>query len=86
LEELFEKVNEAGYTLLLVASCFRNCPIIELLVEAGASLKSVDKIGNTAIMILASSKVDFVHPSEEDSPLIFKVLTCTCFSFQELYL
>ncbi len=75
LEELFERVNEAGATALLSASFFRSCPIIEKLVEAGASLKSVDKNGCTAIMILVSSPLAYTSPSEEDSPLIFKVLT-----------
>jgi len=74
LEELFEKTNEAGNTVLLMASFFKSCPIIETLAEEGASLKSVDKNGNTAIMILiASNTMGYTYPSEIDSPLIFQV-------------
>ena len=58
----------------LMYACFKkSCPIIELLVDAGADLKAVDNDGNTPIILAASSSSKDVMPTIEDSPKIFKV-------------
>jgi len=58
----------------LMYACFKkSCPIIELLVDAGADLKAVDNDGNTPIILAASSSSKDVMPTKEDSPEIFKV-------------
>jgi len=58
----------------LYACIKKSCPIIELLVDAGADLKSVDNDGNTPIILAASISSKDVMPTQEDSPEISKVL------------
>ncbi len=81
LENLLEAKNKWGMTALLIATQKKNCAIMELLIEAGASPKAVDEDGRTAIVLAACSLDEDRAPTEELSPKIFKVfnkvLQCT---------
>ena len=58
----------------LLFSCSKlSCPIIELLVDAGADVKAVDENGNTAAILAASSSIRTFVLKKTDSPGIFKV-------------
>lgn len=61
-------------TALWISCEMKNSALVELLVEAGANLKTVDSEERTAIIIAASSSAEAVVPTEELSPNIFKVL------------
>ncbi len=77
-----EVKNEYGQTALLMACQQKNYAVVELLVEAGADLKAVDKDGNTALILAVSNAYyDLVQsvPLKELSPFIFKV----CFLFSK---
>lgn len=74
LEKLLEMKNKWGMTALLIAIKKKNCPMIELLIAAGASLKATDEDGRTGIILAASSLDEDRAPTEELSPKIFKVI------------
>ena len=65
--------NESGSTALLMACRRKSIAIIELLVEAGANVKSVDEEGNSAIIHVASSMMKDEIPTQDLCPSIFKV-------------
>ena len=69
-----EAKNEKGMTALWISCEKKNPALVELLVEAGANLKTVDSEERTAIILAASSSAGAVVPTEELSPKIFKVL------------
>ena len=71
-----ETKNEHGQTALLMACHQKNYAVIELLVEAGADLQAVPKVGNTALILAVSNAYyDVVQsiPLKELSPSIFQV-------------
>ena len=75
LKKLWKTVDKFGTTPLLYSCYYKNCATIELLAEAGADLKGSDNSGNTAIILVASSRSNDQVPSKEDSPRLFKVQT-----------
>jgi len=73
LRELLEAKNDSGMTALLIASQNRDYAMAELLVLSGADVNAVDRYGNTAIFLIATSSAPDETPSKEQSPRIFKV-------------
>ena len=73
LDRLLDVKNESNRTALLVACNLKNSPLIELLAEAGANCKALDKQGNTAILLAAISRAVEEDPTDDLSPSIFKV-------------
>jgi len=73
LTNLLEEVNTLNFTAFQLACLNKSCSIIELLVDAGADVKVVDKDGNTAIMIAASGQEKEEIPTSELSPAMYKV-------------
>ena len=71
---LIEAKNDSGTTALLMASFNKDYPMVELLVDSGADVKSVDQDGNTAIFHTISSSSQDEIPTKETSPAIFKVI------------
>ena len=79
--------NESGSTALSIF-CRKNCiAIIELLVEAGAKVKSIDEEGGPAIIHLASSMLkDEIGDLYAGSlPINHQCKTTAFFSFFDLY-
>jgi len=74
LEKLIDTKNPSGRTALLLACQKKDYATIELLVEAGADVNTVDKEGNTAIIHAISSLEEDTAPKKELSPSISKVL------------
>lgn len=73
LSKLFEMRNEFGLTAFLLACWKRDNAIIELLAEAGADVKALDRSGNTAIILLSSSPLKEESLNDHLSPRIFSV-------------
>lgn len=73
LKKLLESKDEIGSTALLIASKNKDYAMVELLVDSGADVKSVDRTGHTAILMAALSSAPEETPSKELSPAIFKV-------------
>lgn len=74
LETLWKVKNESNSTALLVASEFKNLVLIELLAQAGANCKSLNKQDNNTILLLAAiCRTVEENPNENLSPSrIFK--------------
>lgn len=74
LGNFLEAQNESGKTALLIACKNKDYSIIDLLIEAGANVKAVDKDGNTTILLATSDPVVSQEiPTKEFSPKIFQV-------------
>ena len=75
LKKFLEAVDKFGKTPLLYSCFFKNYATIELLAGAGADLKRSDNSGNTAIIVVVSSRSIDQVPTEKESPGLFKVKT-----------
>ena len=74
LAKLLEAKDECGRTALLIACHKMDYSVIELLIEAGADLKSVDQDKNTSILSAVTGPGNDAIPSKDLSPSIFKVI------------
>lgn len=75
LEKLLEATNASGMTALLIAVSQKDCPLIELLVDAGADMKAADENGDTGLILAAKDPPlkDFILPQNLLSPVLLKV-------------
>lgn len=74
LEKLIDVKNRDGTTALLMACHKKDYVSIELLVGVGADTMAIDNIGNTALILVASSPDKATIPTEEISPNLFQVI------------
>lgn len=73
LKKLLQVKNELGMTALFIACELKNHALIELLVESGADLNTLDLKGNTVILLAAISSAAEEIPTMDLSPAIFRV-------------
>ena len=73
LARLLEAKDECGRTAFIIACQKMDYAVIELLIEAGADVKSVDQDKNTSILSAVTGAGNDAVPSKDLSPSIFKV-------------
>jgi len=73
LAKLLEAKDESGRTAFLIASKNLDYSVIELLIEAGTDVNSVDQDKNTSILLAATGPENDAAPSKDLSPFIYEV-------------
>lgn len=73
LKIFLEEQNKIGWTAFLLSCYQKDYAVMELLLEAGADIRALDRNENSALMIALINTLDFPLPTKEQCPSIYEV-------------